>query len=580
MIRYLAGPALAITLWAVSLRGVNLADMGDLGLTARLPGTFYLSILLLTLSFVSVLQGARLRWWAVALHLAAAVLILHGTTALLYQVPRYSWVYKHIGATGYVLSHGFINAKYVPTDANLGWPGFFGLAALILRSAGLHSALHVALWAQLFFNGLYLIAVWFLLGGLTENPRTIALALWFFTSTNWVGQDYYAPQAFAFALYLFGMGLLLRYLVPSVLPRGSWRRRLSDAALPTVAARPQAQWALVFALLIFGAIVVSHQLTPYMMIAGYGACIAVARPKLLPLVGIMLVLAIAWTVFGAGTWMAHNMGQLATFGHPIENVESSLASLSPLPWPRRVVTLVPRVLSALVWGLGGLGAVLQWRRTRRATLAPILAAVPFVFLIAPYGGEMQFRVYLFALPWMAYLAAEAFVKLTRWLTPRLRGVTVTCLCLVLLSGYLVSDFSNESMNYMTPSDVSLAEYLYRNAPAGSFFLGTSFNYPTRLLPDYDQYQAFSLTWLPQFRYTSITAADLPWIIAFMRQNLDRGRAYFVFTDTASRQIYLQRVLRPGSVGALERAVEASDQFRLVYANSAGKVFELSSGAGP
>jgi hypothetical protein len=61
---------------------------------------------------------------------------------------------------------------------------------------------------------MYLPALVFLFGGLTRDRRLVWLSCWIFYIANWVGQDYFSPQAFAYLQYLLLLGIVLRWLRP------------------------------------------------------------------------------------------------------------------------------------------------------------------------------------------------------------------------------------------------------------------------------------------------------------------------------------------------------------------------------
>ena len=76
--------------------------------------------------------------------------------------------------------------------------------------------------------------------GLTRNTRLVWLALWVFFIITWVGQDYFAPQAMAYALYLACIGLLVR--------------------------RPVTRSMLAPFVVMVAAVAASHQITPMMLL--------------------------------------------------------------------------------------------------------------------------------------------------------------------------------------------------------------------------------------------------------------------------------------------------------------------------
>ena len=82
--------------------------------------------------------------------------------------------------------------------------------------------LRIALWSPLAFNLINLVVLRYLFRGLTRNTRLIWLGLWIFFIINWVGQDYFSPQAMAYVLYLACIGLLIRRRSPGRCWPPSW----------------------------------------------------------------------------------------------------------------------------------------------------------------------------------------------------------------------------------------------------------------------------------------------------------------------------------------------------------------------
>ena len=67
---------------------------------------------------------------------------------MLYDEPRYEWVYKHLGVIDLIAQDG---AAPRSLDIYANWPAFFALNAWFSRASGV-SAIDYAPWAQVFFN--------------------------------------------------------------------------------------------------------------------------------------------------------------------------------------------------------------------------------------------------------------------------------------------------------------------------------------------------------------------------------------------------------------------------------------------
>ena len=202
-------PLLACGLWASSLSGIDTRTIADIGLIASLPLLFFAALMVLSISFGFLLLVNPGKSWLWMLHIGLLILILHGTLPILYDVPRFPWTYKHIGVTSYIqLNHG-VNSGL---DAYHNWPGFFALGALWTEALGFKSSLEFAKWAQLVFNLLYLGPLLMMYGALGRSRQAIWVAAWFFFMTSWVSQDYFAPQAFNFFLFLVVIAISLNWL--------------------------------------------------------------------------------------------------------------------------------------------------------------------------------------------------------------------------------------------------------------------------------------------------------------------------------------------------------------------------------
>ena len=325
----------AMVVWFLGVRMTNADAMNDWGLLAALPVAFYIGIGLLAISIGCLLAEDKPSPLRLGLHLVALVLVLHGTVPLIFPETNYPWAYKHMGVVGAVNRRGGLDPS---VDIYQNWPGFFALAAWFDKIAGVGDPLSYAKWAPVYFNLLLCLELAFVFRWLPLGRRERWLGLFLFEAGNWVGQDYFAPQALALVLCLAVFGMVLAWFqverppaplrwagriarrlvkaraararcrlsspprvgmasapltVRSLLARTRLRGGLAltepprsrrraaadhtDAAL-TDRSRP---WALVFLLAVFAVVVVTHQLSPYLVVAGIALMTAAGgvRPR-------------------------------------------------------------------------------------------------------------------------------------------------------------------------------------------------------------------------------------------------------------------------------------------------------------
>ena len=156
--RHLAGDAA----WATSLAGADLARMNGLGLLAAMPPTYFLAFGLLLAGFVGAVTSRKPNARLLGAYVLALVVVIHGTTAVLYNEPRYAWTYPHLGVIDLIATDH--SSRQIDIYNN--WPAFFALNAWFSKTSGL-AAISYAGWAQLFFNFFNVLVIRFAFRGLT-----------------------------------------------------------------------------------------------------------------------------------------------------------------------------------------------------------------------------------------------------------------------------------------------------------------------------------------------------------------------------------------------------------------------------
>lgn len=589
------GPALlslaAVALWAVGVGRVNLRGVNDLGLASVLPPAVLAAPVIATAGFVWTLSQRPLRRSMLLLHVVALVVMLYGMNAMVEPVPGPNVVWRHAGIADHIARTGAID----PTiDAYFNWPGFFTLTAFLSGAAGLGSIASMAAWTPVFFNLLYLGPLLLLLRRATSDWRLVWLAVWLFYVTNWIHQDYLAPQALSYFLYLLILGILVgwfgtvqldvRFAPARVLlrrPRSPARPRAVQFLLPN-ALRPregrfQRAGLMVIVIVLFAAAVPSHQLTPFAILTGVTALVVFGRCSARGLPWLMAVMLVAWITFMSAGYLAGNLSELGGNVGQVDTIAAAnVGDRLRGSAGHQFVVQIRLAVTALLWGL----AVLGWLRRRRHgqddMTVTLLAVAPFPFLVLqPYGGELLLRVYFFALPFAAFLAAGLFLPVkgaaASWRAAGAIGLAVV----VLLGGFLFARYGNERIEHFTTEELAAVRHLYEVAPRGSLLLAATPDLPWKF-QDYVSYDYRTVGSLKSSRGGGNGELVKP-VLSIMRQHRRPG-AYFIITRSNRADAEARGILPPGSLDRLEQALRRSPGMQLIYANQDARIYALRPGA--
>jgi hypothetical protein len=605
--------ATAFALWADAVRTVRPGPRDLAGLAPALPLTFWIGLLLLATGFCVEL-ARRARGVILGTYVTGLVLMVHALPALAYDLPRYPWGYKHIGVTAFIAQGGHLDRS---VDIYQNWPGFFAASA-VFTSVSDTALLAAAGWAEVVFGLATLTALLFVLDEVAPGRRRVHwLAAWFFVAFNWVGQDYFSPQAASFVLVLVILGLVLHALpgpriggLPAQAVLAWWRQRQPVPAhwrSSTTWARDRGSLqltppvhrvagnlvpggrgrapavpggeALIY--LLFGAVTVAHQLSPVMTVGLTVALLiaGVGGRRRVPVV--MALLTVLWFVLAHG-YLASHTGLLSLSLNPFANTGSN-TDISHQSAGSALVGHAAALLSAGAGLLAAVGVHRRWR-TGRLDLAPlVLAGVPILLLTGySYGGEAVYRVYLFSLVGTCLLAARAFfpgagaARQTRW--------TAAALLLVVsvsAAGLTFVNLGRDQINRVRPGDVALAEFFYANAPAGALLVSAAPTLPLRLSPDYAAYGIPGgdtdpdLLQLQALRNRTMTPASVRLIgDIYPRRFTDASAIYVALSSSMEAYVETYGIMPRGSIHRLDRLLGASSRFDLVYRNPTAALYRI------
>ena len=614
----------AVLLWLVTLTRIDLDAMSGLGLLSVLPWTGYAALIVLTISyFVGVHQGRSVL--EMTLHIGVLIVIFHATPALLSGTVRYSWAWKHIGIVDFIQRNGLVDPDIGVLDVYHNWPSAFGMAAFLTELAGFKTAASFAAWAPTVFNGLFVAALISIFGSLTSNRRIVWTAAWLFVVTNWVGQDYFSPQAFAFFLYLVTIGILLRWFSkrPPVVVL-SWAERfrlrvlrgtqvlrlilregrvagtetaiishsdqeastsLEDAAksddargrLLATTLRGQRQTRLMFGiiLVILAAIITSHPLTPMMLIVGLSGLVVVGvgAARMLPIV--VAALTAVWMLTGASSFVTRQFKAVTEVtGSVTSNISATFLDLSSAAVSQVVIAWMGRSLVTAVVVLAAFGIV-RWIRGGVFDLRPlVLLIAPLLMVVGgSYDGEAVFRVYLFALPFAAFLGAHVFYPERAGEASTRAAAAAIGVGLVLMTGFLFAYFGKEDQYTFSLDEVRAAEFIYAGAPDGTLLIEGSPNYPSKFV-FYERFVYVPISREPQANRERILA-DPVGVLEEWMANRDYPESYLIITESQKAESDALGIMPVGSLDAIEAALLASPRFEAVFYTDNASVFRLA-----
>jgi hypothetical protein len=480
----------ALLLWWVSLPLIDPEKLDDFGLVAIVPWQYWAALALLPVGFSFSLYHSPQRSLLPLAALTALVIILHATPAIVYGTLRYSWAWKHIGVVDYIQRYGEVNRTISFLSAYHNWPGFFWISAKIADQFHL-GPIELANWVR-FFPVLSNLVFVFLLHSIyrkfTDDSRLVFAAMWIFVCTNWVGQDYFSPQAFAYALHLLILALCLGPLMPVSGSGRAWpSQRMRDKFTQDVTVRPsfstgQQIVAIIVTCLAILVMVASHQLTPLILVFSLIGLAMLGRLS----IGIPILAGLAllfWAIYPAAPFTAATLpGELSRLGQTVGGVAERLVDTSHVTTGFATVVWVGRALSAGVAAVGVLGWLRRMRLGQRDGVICVLLVAPTLILgVTSYGGEAIFRIYFFCLPFFAFFCASFFFPRKDKGTAPAAYIGFAALILLFSIGFLFGNNGKDRQYRFSQSEIDAAIWLYSRSTPDTLLVELARNYPSQFV---------------------------------------------------------------------------------------------------
>ncbi len=442
--------ALGFALALVSALSIRHLNPGWGGLLVAISPAWYVGLGLLA---VAVLIGQRLRSFFAAAPVIVLQLVLIGTSAVVFDEPRYSWTLQKVGETAYIMLHGSANANI---DIYQAWPGLFAGVAWLCHVSNVATPLMVARWWPSVIDLATALVFYQLASRVLRVPQRAWLATMLFVFGYTINDsDYFSPQS---------AGYFMAILIFAVVFKDQDGRQSMS----------KADWVILwFASL---AIAMTHQLTPYMVTGALVILVLFrrARSEWAPVV--VFAPAVAWAL-AHFNYVANNFS-ISGLANILSNLLTpGVSGGGPSPSQLANVTRYFQGGTPLLLGLIAVASIVRGRTKLHFTLAVCAASGGALIVANSYGNEASFRVVLFALPWLAILASD-FQLRSRIVSTVFWSTAV----FVLLGGYLMADHALDFVYVVRPGDVQAMSTFESTAPVGStlILIGNPGNEPNGL----------------------------------------------------------------------------------------------------
>ena len=564
---------IAILLWLISLPQIQLDRMGEFGLVPLLPTTFWLALAVLLVGYAVWLRRINPPEPLLLTYILTLIAILHGTPTLLYgETLRYSWTWKHVGVVDLFMRHFGTGPPIRELDVYQNWPGFFTFNELLAKASGLSTPFGYPAWAPIFNNVLIIGPIFLIFRTFSADRRLIWSAFAIYFLGSWVGQDYFSPQGCAFYLYLTVIAVCLRYLAPKM--RSARTEAVTQPMRVELSTRDR--WVLVGLCLVpmMAAIVVTHPLTPFMLISGLVLLAVFSRQRVRILALIMIIFTVAWDFLFAWPYIQEHLPSIRTsFGDLGKNTASGFINLASVRADQVFIAKIDRAHSAVVIGLAVIGLCRRFRGRRELSLL-LLAIAPLLLIVSnDYGGEAIFRVYLFALFVGAFYAAAAFFPHERSGCTRRTSLALLAVMLLLVPGFAVSYYGKEQVNHFSSAELEASRFMYGIAPKGSILVVAMNDYPS-VYANFEFYDYYRFALEPPAGRRA--ALDDP-VVEF-HKIMDPERyhhAFLLLTRTQTAQAEMLGIMPPGGIARIEQVLSDSPGFIVIYRNQDAVVITMT-----
>jgi hypothetical protein len=576
---------LSLVLWGVGISRTNVSHLGSYGLPAALPLVFYAGIALLLVSAGIEFGRTQLSELRLALHSVALTVMIYATAPLVYKDGRYSWLYKMIGVVQYVNAHGSVNRSI---DIYQSWPGFFALASWFDKVAGVASPLDYAKWAQPVVELAAIPLLYSIYRSLSLPPWSRWLAIMLYSAGNWIGQDYFSPQAEATLLSL-GIMAIATHWIFAIQPKGRQKQESVDVAsrsnpgtsgTSAKARRRESVQHLALIVVLFAILIVTHQLSPYIIALQLFILVIIWLPqaRLLAVIsGVVVVgVALVYLIPNLG-YLKENGGLTLSISQFLSNAKTpNVAYMATPPMSHRIIGDSAGLLSGGIWLLAIAGS---WRQRKRARMVIALLAMTFtpiaILLVQSYGNEGILRIYLFSLPWAAALGSVALMPLRLHSSAWFRSLRAIVPLAVTLALFFPAFFGDDAAYVMPADEVETITNFLQTAEPGPIFAAID-NWPSADTSNYNDFLLGSIFDSDRFIHLMQEPTGVgPYLARTLWYNFKKQLGYIIVAPSMLAYNSDFGVTSPKNFALLESALSHSPYWRIVLSHDGTVIYQLT-----
>ena len=137
-------------------------------------------------------------------------------------------------------------------------------------------------------------------------------------------------------------------------------------------------------------------------------------------------------------------------------------------------------------------------------------------------------------------------------------------CSVLLAGFVVAYYGKEHQYRFTPEEVAAATFLYDTSPRGTEIIQGTNNYPVQF-KRYEQFRYLTMADEPVDTHRELWDDPVGVVTRWMSSSRG-GTSRLIITRSQMAEVDELGVMRPGTLGRVQRALLASGRFDVVYRN--------------